>query len=240
LKLNVPATAPDPATISPDIKNLHITIASRYVGGASFISLKTPNEGFLKQGALMKKIKDGYTGQVEKIFMLGREQQAVFHAGLHNYANFGGHGSGEHKINHIYKYTLLHIIGKTVLLQASIVRDAQNIVADNDSVTNHLQILCIWQKGADALTEQYNQLESALPKCDNLEVMVLTKEELMKRFKVKDQAIETTYQINAICENISHFVKDKQVHLYIDECWITVPKKYAAHLTPVSFSSHVI
>ena len=127
--------------------------------------------------------------------------------------------------------------GKTVLLQASIVRDAENIVADHDSGTNHLQIICIWQKGADALIKQYNQLVSTLPKGDNLDVMVVTKEELMKKFKANDQAVETTYQINTICKNIS---QNKQVHLFIDECWITVPKKFAAHLTPVSLSSCVI
>jgi hypothetical protein len=67
------------------------------VGGASFISLKSPKEGFLKQGELLKNIRKGYESQGEKVFMLGKEQQAVFQSGLWNYANFGGHGSGKHR-----------------------------------------------------------------------------------------------------------------------------------------------
>ena len=124
-----------------------------------------------------------------------------------------------------------------MLLQASIIRDAQNIVADKDSLIQHLQIICIWQKGADALIKQYHQLASTLPKGENLEVMVVTKEELMKRFKVNEETIETTYQINTICENISLLIQNQRIHLYIDECWITVPKKFSAHLTPVSYVS---
>ena len=131
--------------------------------------------------------------------------------------------------------------GKTVLLQASILRDAQRIVTDHDSGTKYLQILCVWQKGAHALIKQYRQLETTLPTSDNLEVMVVTKEELMDNFKATVQAFEpTTDQINAICKNIDSLVKDKLVHLYIDECWITVPKTFSAHLTQVSFSSRAI
>ena len=55
-------------------------------------------------------------------------------------------------------------LGKTVLIQANIVQDAQNIVAGKESDTKHLQIICVWQKGADALIEQYRQLK--LPKSD--------------------------------------------------------------------------
>ena len=96
--MNIPTTAADPDTISPDIKRLHNIIAARYVGGASLISLKTPQEGFSKQGALLKKVRAGYEGLGETVYMLGREQQAVFQAGLRNYSNFGGHGSGKHGI----------------------------------------------------------------------------------------------------------------------------------------------
>ena len=121
------------------------------------------------------------------------------------------------------------------MLQASIVRDAQTIIAEQGSGTNHLMILCIWQRGADALLCQYQQLQSSLPKAGNLEVIVVTKEELMKRFKATVQEFEpTTNQINTVCHNIDLIVKDKQVHLYIDEVWVTVPKTYSAHLTPVS------
>ena len=95
-KLKLPSTLPDPSTISNDIKQIHYIIGARYVGGASLINMKTPEEGFSQQDTLMKKIRDGYEHQVDKVFMMGREQQAVFQSGLSNYANFGGHGSGKH------------------------------------------------------------------------------------------------------------------------------------------------
>jgi hypothetical protein len=119
------------------------------------------------------------------------------------------------------------------LTEACIVRDSQAIVADQDSGTKHCQIICVWQKGAYALVDQYKQLQGRLPKADNLEVMVATKEELMQKFRVKEESVETTFQINSICYNISQLLKNKEVYLYIDECWITVPKKYNAHLTQV-------
>ena len=93
-KLKIPDAPPDPSSISADVRKLQNTISARYVGGASLISIKTPEEGFAKHEALMKKVRTGYEGQIEKVFMLGREQQAVFQAGLFNYSNFGGHGSG--------------------------------------------------------------------------------------------------------------------------------------------------
>ena len=77
---------------------LHYIIGARYVGGASLINMKTPQEGFSEQESLIKKIRAGYERQVDKVFMMGREQQAVFQAGLCNYANFGGHGSGKHRV----------------------------------------------------------------------------------------------------------------------------------------------
>ena len=135
---------------------------------------------------------------------------------------------------------MFHIAGKTLLLQGSIKRDAQNIVANKESGTNHLQIICVWQKGADALMEEYRQLASTLPVGENLEVMVLTKEELMNKFLANDQVTETTFQINDICKNISLLEKDREAHLYIDECWITAPRKCDAHLTLVSTVSKVL
>ena len=98
-------------------------------------------------------------------------------------------------------------------------------------------IICIWQKGADALLCQYRDLEAELPKGKNLKIIVLTKEELMKRFKANIQEIEattTTHQINTVCHNIDSLLDNKQVHLYIDELWVTVPKTYSAHLTMVN------
>ena len=95
-KLKLPNAPPDPDTISSDIKKLHCIIGARYVGGASLIKMKTPQEGFSQQETLLKKTRAGYECQGDKVFMMGREQQAVFQSGLSNYANFGGHGSGKH------------------------------------------------------------------------------------------------------------------------------------------------
>ena len=123
------------------------------------------------------------------------------------------------------------------MLQSNITRDAHTIVADQASGQNHLIVICIWQKGADALLCQYRDLVTELPKVKNLEVIVVTKEELMKRFKANIQEIEataTTHQINTVCNHIDSLVLDKQVHLYIDELWVTVPKMYSAHLTMVN------
>ena len=64
------------------------------MGLGSLISLKTPQEGFTKQKALMQDIREGYKTQGEKVFRLGKEQQEVFNSGIKNYCNFGGHGSG--------------------------------------------------------------------------------------------------------------------------------------------------
>ena len=93
-KLQLPASAPDPATISPDILALHNTIASRYVGAASLISLKTPQEGFQKHQALLKDVREGYKTLLEMTYRLSTDQQAVYHSGVGSYVNFGGHGSG--------------------------------------------------------------------------------------------------------------------------------------------------
>ena len=110
-------------------------------------------------------------------------------------------------------------------------------MADQEKTTQHLLITCIWQKGADALLSQYRELATDLPKANNLEVIVVTKEELMKRIKANIQEIEataTTHQINTVCHHIDSLVLDKQVHLFIDELWVTVPKMYSAHLTMVN------
>ena len=96
-KLKLPINPPDQSTISSDIKKLHYIIGARYVGGASLINMKTPQEGFSQQETLLKKTRAGYENQDNKVFMMGREQQAVFQAGLCNYSNFGGHGSGIHR-----------------------------------------------------------------------------------------------------------------------------------------------
>jgi hypothetical protein len=92
-------TPTDPATISPAVQRLHTTVAARYVGAGSLISLKTPQEGFTKQAALLKNTREGYQGQVEKVYMMSGDQQAVFQGGLRSFVNFGGHGSGAKSLN---------------------------------------------------------------------------------------------------------------------------------------------
>ena len=93
-KLQMPASPPDPATISPDILALHNIITSRYVGAASLISLKTPQERFQKHQALLNDVREGYKTLLEKAYRLSTHQQAVYHSGVGSYVNFGGHGSG--------------------------------------------------------------------------------------------------------------------------------------------------
>ena len=95
-KMGVPNAPPNPANITAEVKKLHYTLGARYLGIASLISLKTPQEGFSHQRTLLDKVRAGYEGQGEKVFMMGKEQQAVFQAGLQSYCNFGGHGSGIH------------------------------------------------------------------------------------------------------------------------------------------------
>jgi hypothetical protein len=93
-KLKVPATPPDPATISPAVQRLHTSVAARYVGAGSLISMKTPQEGFTMQAEQLEGIRKGYQGKVEKVFRMSRDQQDVFQGRLHSFVNFGGHGSG--------------------------------------------------------------------------------------------------------------------------------------------------
>ena len=108
-------------------------------------------------------------------------------------------------------------------------------MADQASGQNHLIVICIWQKGADALLCQYRELAADLPRGNNLEVIVVTKEELMKRFKATVQENEsTTNQINTVCHNIGTLESNRSVRLYIDEMWVTVHKTYSAHLTMVN------
>ena len=98
LKLNVPDAPPNPNNISPDIEALNTMIGARYLGDASQIRLKTPKEGFSMQCKLLKRIRAGYEGQLDKVFMMGREQHAVVRVGPSNYCVFGGHGSGRHGV----------------------------------------------------------------------------------------------------------------------------------------------
>ena len=201
---------------------LHNTIATRYVGTASLIKLKTPQE----ERTLLKNVRKE---EKERVYRFSSDQQSVYQAGACSYVNFGGHGSGEASTISTQNVTD-SLVGKTLLMQANIERDANIFVKDSES---HWQIICVWQKGADALFKQYRALEKTLPKGANLETMVLTKEELLKKFMVKEEGLETTEQINAICQNSSYLMPNTRVHLYIDETWITVPKMFEAHVTLV-------
>ena len=121
-----------------------------------------------------------------------------------------------------------------MLLQANIHRTVKKIVDDQEPTNNHLVIICVWQPGAEALYEEYRALASALPKVTNLEVMVVSRKKLMEKFHATLHKHEaTTLQINRVCENISTLVPDKTVHLFVDECWITVPKELSPHMTQV-------
>ena len=93
-KIHLPNCPPDLSTISPDILALNNTLATRYVGAASLISLKTPQEGFQKHKTLLKDVREGYKGQLGKVYRLSTDQQAVYHSGVGSFVNFGGHGSG--------------------------------------------------------------------------------------------------------------------------------------------------
>ena len=93
-KLEIPDSPPDPTTIPEDLKQLQYTIGARYLGLTSLIKLKTPQEGFKYQAKQLKAIRTGYEQQLEKVFIMGTEQQAMFQAGLQNYCVFRGHGSG--------------------------------------------------------------------------------------------------------------------------------------------------
>ena len=128
-----------------------------------------------------------------------------------------------------------HTLGKTVQLQADIHRTAVRIVADQDTTTKHLILICVWQMGANALIKQYRDFAATLPTADNLEIQVVTKDELINVYQATLQQNEaTTLQINRICQNISTIEQDKTVHLIVDECWITVPKMFSPHMTQVS------
>ena len=120
------------------------------------------------------------------------------------------------------------------MLQANIKRTVKKIVDDPEPTNKHLVLICVWQPGAKALYEEYRALVNALPEASNLEVMVVSREELMEKFHSTLQENEgTTVQMNRVCQNISMMEHDKTVHLFVDECWITVPKIFSPHMTQV-------
>ena len=124
-----------------------------------------------------------------------------------------------------------HMSGKTILLQANIRRELERMGEDEE--TPYLLIICVWQEGADALLEQYKALANNLPQGNNVEVLVLSKQEILKKFMVPKENC-TTDEINCLCQNIETRIKNKKVSLFIDECWVTAPIEYSAHLTTVN------
>ena len=120
------------------------------------------------------------------------------------------------------------------MLQADVHRTAVRIVAEQDTTIKHLLLICVWQMGAHALINQYRDFAATLPTADNLEICVVTKDELINVYQATLQQFEpTTLQINRVCQNISTIEQDKTVHLIVDECWITVPKEFSPHMTQV-------
>ena len=111
-KMAVPEVPPDVSNILPEILTLNTLIAARYIGGASLIKLKTPSEGFAKQGKLLKQIRGEYQKTGEKVYMLGPEQQAISQAGVTTYCNFGGHGSGICRALFMLQYNILFYLRK--------------------------------------------------------------------------------------------------------------------------------
>ena len=121
------------------------------------------------------------------------------------------------------------------MLQADVHRTAVRIVANQDTTTKHLLLICVWQMGADALLKLYKEFAATLPTAENLEIRVVTKDKLMNMYQATLQQNEaTTLQINRVCQNISAIEQDKTVHLIVDECWITVPKMFSPHMTQAS------
>lgn len=125
-------------------------------------------------------------------------------------------------------------------MQACIRRSVEAAIKAGDS---HLVLICVWQKGADALLREYTELAvtllkefNNLPGAESLEVLVLSKSDLLKRYEINEVqiGIETTYEINEICKQASAMEAGRGVELYVDECWVTVPQRFDAHNTKVN------
>ena len=119
-------------------------------------------------------------------------------------------------------------------MQAAIERIATEVAGAPAEERGHLLLVCVWQTGADALLQEYRNLAASLPQTQGLEVLVLTREELLRRCRVSERTGDsTTFLINAACSNISTLESWREVHLFIEECWITVPRSRQAHITLV-------
>ena len=107
-----------------------------------------------------------------------------------------------------------------------------------DEETPYLMIICVWQEGADALLDQFKELANSLPQGNNVEVLALSKQDILTKFMVPKQTC-TTDEINCLCRNIETQIKTRKVCLFIDECWVTAPIEFSAHLTTVNIlASH--
>lgn len=124
-------------------------------------------------------------------------------------------------------------------MQTAIERIATKVACAPAEERGHLLILCVWQTGAWSLLQEYRDLAAALPQAQGLEVLVLTREELLRRCRVSERTGDsTTFLINTACINISTLESDRDIRLFIDECWITVPKSRQAHITLVILVYH--
>jgi hypothetical protein len=129
---------------------------------------------------------------------------------------------------------ILFPTGKTTIMEACIRRSAIEAAANGRDC---LFLVCVWQEGADALLQAYRQMVASMPMTTNLTIVVVNKSDLLKLYRVEDTqiGIETTFEINKICQNASLMETGKEVSIFIDECWVTVPKRFSAHNTVVSF-----
>ena len=82
-----------------------------------------------------------------------------------------------------------------MLLQATIEHDVNVISRDLDRP--HLLLICIWQKGATALIDQYQKWVEKLQKAKNTEMKVVTKDEVMKECRTEEGTfVDITSMIN--------------------------------------------
>ena len=94
-KLRLPTSPPKPTTISEEVWSIHTMIATRYIGAASLITMKTPQEGFQRQASQLADVRKGFEDEGVRVYRMSRDQQELFHSRLQSFANFGGHGSGK-------------------------------------------------------------------------------------------------------------------------------------------------
>ena len=61
-----------------------------------------------------------------------------------------------------------------------------------DTESQYLLVICVWQVGAKALLAQYKDLASNIPQGANIEVLVMDKKDIMEKFLVPEDLQCTT------------------------------------------------